>query len=118
MNFKEKWNEVDKKCITCNQITERSRGITKQNLKRLLIPKFDLNELLITFLIIMIIVLTFSYKHDTQQSRDWINEMHAGGFDQCMNRSEVRCKLINTNLSQASDNGEDFPMNNISIPKE
>ena len=52
MGFEENWLKEDKVCEKCGQVTERQKGLTKQNLKRLLSVKFDINELIITFIII------------------------------------------------------------------
>ena len=34
--FKQKWNDVDEICPHCKQVTKVNRGLTKQNLKKLL----------------------------------------------------------------------------------
>jgi len=63
MTFKENWLKEDIKCEKCGQVTERVKGLTKQSMKKLL--SFDyknLNEWLITILLIGICVLSLSYK--------------------------------------------------------
>jgi hypothetical protein len=99
LSFKEQWLEVDKRCPGCNQITEKSKGISKQNLKRLITPRWDFNELLITFIIIMVIILAFSYKSETQQCRDWIAPMFVGDKNHCLMVCDAQCELIQGRLT-------------------
>jgi len=92
MNFKERWEQTDKKCPECNQVTERVRGITRQNIKRLLIPTWNLNEAVITFLLIMILVLGYAYIQETKESREWLKTMKDNPME-----CEKRCELIRNN---------------------
>jgi hypothetical protein len=89
-SFKERWLDEDKKCEHCGNIAYHAKGICRQNLKRLITPRFDFNELLITFIIIMVCVISFAYKAETQQSRDWLNEMTVGGYDGCINTCDYK----------------------------
>lgn len=79
MTFKEYWEKTDEKCPECGAVTKRVRGITKQNLKRLIIPRWDMTELTITLLLIFLIILGYSYKSETQMTREWIKEMYDSG---------------------------------------
>jgi hypothetical protein len=108
MNFKERWLLEDKKCETCGQVTERVRGITKQNIKRLLIPRFDVNELLITFMLIMIIVLAYSYMDETKQCREWLKPMQEGK-DACLQVCNYRCALIE-GIPTTTDRQDNFSL--------
>ena len=92
--IKENWNKVDERCPYCNQVTKRQRGITKQNLKRLITPRWDLNEMLILFMIIMVVVLAFAYKSETASCRDWVSDMFAGNITNCMDNCDFRCRAI------------------------
>ncbi len=89
-----KWLEEDKKCEHCGQITERARGLTKQNLKKLISFKFTFDEFLITFMIIMILVMAWAYKAETQQCRDWIKPLHTGTVEECKNVCDMKCRMI------------------------
>lgn len=88
-----KWLLEDEKCPHCNQITKKQRGITKQNLRRLLVPKWDLNELIITLLLIMFLVMGYLYGIETGQCRDWLKPMLINK-DECVRVCDLKCKLI------------------------
>lgn len=90
--FQENWNKVDEVCPHCNQITKRQKGMTKQNLKRLITPQFNMNEILITFMLIMVIVLAYVYLNETKQSRDWIIDMTGEDKQQCFSNCNLRCE--------------------------
>lgn len=115
MSFKEKWLLQDKTCPTCNQITERQRGITKQNVIRLVKPKWDMNELLITFMLIMIIGLAYSYNAETKQSRDWLKSMVGGSLEQCISISTQKCGLIRNLPSAQNISNENYTLPNYSL---
>jgi len=91
---KSKWLETDKTCPHCGQVTERARGITRQNLKRLIVPKWDMNEFTITLLLIMIIVLALIYKVETDTCRNWLEPMIKDNGANCMNICGEKCSLI------------------------
>ena len=87
--FRENWLKVDEVCPHCKQVTKRQRGITKQNLQRLITPKWDITELVITLMLIFVIVLAFAYKSETQTTRDWLKSMTSG--------DEETCKMVCSN---------------------
>jgi hypothetical protein len=72
--FKENWLKVDKVCEHCGQVTERQRGLTKQNLKRLMTIKFNMNEVIITLIIILVLISAYAYKVETQICRDYVKQ--------------------------------------------
>ena len=88
------WLDVDETCPTCGQVTKQVRGITKQNLKKLLIPKWNMTEVIITLLFIALIVLSFLYKNETQQCRDFLEPMYADDGIHCNIVCENKCNLI------------------------
>ena len=102
--FKENWTKEDKVCPNCGQVTERVRGMTKQNLKRLFSIKWDVNELLLTFMIVMILVLAFAYSNETKMCREWISPMQKADYDGCMFLAESKCKV----LQEMKLNGRDL----------
>lgn len=93
-NIKENWLKVDEVCTHCGQVTKRQKGITKQSLKRLITPKFTMDELIITFMIIMVLVLAFAYNAETKSCREWIKPMYAKDLNNCKSVCNVRCELI------------------------
>jgi len=94
MSFKERWLLEDIKCEKCGQVTTKQRGITKQNLKRLITPQWNINEMIITIMIIMILVLAFAYRSETKQSREWIKEMYDGSEDNCIEVCSDKCHTL------------------------
>lgn len=57
MKFKEQWQQVDKTCPTCGQVTIPAKGLTKQNIRRLISPKAIFEPQNLTITILMIIAL-------------------------------------------------------------
>lgn len=92
--FKENWLKVDETCPACHQITKRQKGITKQNLKRLITPQFNMTEILITFMIIMVLALAFVYNYETKECRDWLKEMTSGD---CVGVCDYKCRMLEAN---------------------
>ena len=91
--FKENWLKEDKICSQCGQITEKQRGLTKQNIKKLFSFKLTTDEIIFTALIILVIVLAYAYNHDTKQSREWINSMVSGSIENCKFNCNNHCDL-------------------------
>jgi len=112
--IKENWLKEDKRCPSCNQVTERFRGLTKQNLKRLLIPQFNMTEVTITLLLITLIILSFAYKSETQQCRDWLEPMYANDGELCLAMCSNKCDLIKQVAIGGSNNEPNF-LTNITI---
>ena len=92
----EQWNKTDELCPNCGKVVKKARGITKQNLKRLFTPKMDMNEFLITFMLIMVIVLAFVYNSETKRCREWIDKMYGGSKEDCLNNCTLNCDKIYT----------------------
>jgi len=88
------WNEVDEHCPTCNAITKQQRGVSKQNMRRLITPKWDATEMLILFMIIMILVLAWAYAKETEQCRTWISDMRGTSKMECFANCNERCQLL------------------------
>lgn len=91
MGVKENWEKVDEVCVTCGQVTKQQRGITRQNIKRLFSFKPTFTELLITLMLIMVLILAWSYFEETKTSRDWINSMFSGSEDNCKMNCNSKC---------------------------
>jgi len=90
--FKENWLKEDERCPSCNQVTHRVRGVTKQNLKRLIKPKWDINEFTIMFFLVFFILIAFLYKVETQTCRDWIKNMtYAPSEEECKFGCTIQC---------------------------
>ncbi len=64
--FKERWNEVDIRCLTCNQVTKKVIGLNKQNLKRLF-TKPTLQDTIVFIMLIACLILTWAYYNDISQ---------------------------------------------------
>lgn len=104
-----KWDEVDETCPNCHQITKRVRGITKQNVKKLLKPKWDINELVITFIIIMIIIMSFLYMSETKECREFLKEIKTNQeYQEILNTNTINLNnytIINPNTTTITSNG-------------
>ena len=94
ITIKENWLKEDERCPCCNQVTQRVRGITKQNIRSLLIPKWDMTEVTITLLLITLIILSFAYKNETQEARDFIKPLYADNGANCLLVCNNKCSLI------------------------
>jgi hypothetical protein len=92
MGLKENWNKEDIVCPNCKQVTERVRGLTKQNLKRLMTPTWNMNEMLILFMIIMIAVLAFSYNKEIKTCKEWLKPMFISDNANCISVCNYRCE--------------------------
>jgi hypothetical protein len=92
--IKDNWLKVDECCPNCGQVTKRQKGITKQNIKRLVKPKLDMTEFIITFMLIMVIFLAFMYKAEVGQCHDWLNPMFENHGENCNFICSSRCSQI------------------------
>ena len=96
--FKENWLKKDLCCEKCGQVTVKQKGLTKENLGRLFKIKFNMNELIFTFIIIMIIVLAWSYNNETKVCREWIGPMfESNDINDCKNVCNQKCGVLETN---------------------
>jgi len=92
--FKENWLKTDETCASCGQVTKRVRGMTRQNIRRLLIPKFNVNEVIFTLLLVLIIFSAYSYKNETKICNDWIAPMIEDGGRNCLSVCSSKCPTI------------------------
>jgi hypothetical protein len=99
MNIKENWEKKDEVCPYCGQITQQAKGITKQNLRKLLVPKWNMNELLITLLLLALILLAVAYRTETAACREWITPM-LEGREECLFICNSRCAAIHTEVRE------------------
>lgn len=89
--FKENWLKTDEVCPCCNQVTKIVRGITKQNIRRLLIPQFNMNELIYTLILALILFSAYSYINETKICNDWIAPMIEDGGRNCLSVCDSMC---------------------------
>jgi hypothetical protein len=73
--FKENWLKTDECCEKCGQVTKAQKGLTKQNLKRLFTIKFNMNELIFTVIIILVLVSAYAYREDTKTCREYVKQV-------------------------------------------
>ena len=108
--FKENWNEVDKKCPYCNQVTKKVIGINKQNLKRLF-SKPTLQDMIIFFMLIACLILAWSYYKEISQYKEIIEnpgEFCTLYFNQLLLKSN---QDINTNNPISNTNSLNITTN-------
>jgi len=102
--IKENWEKVDEVCPHCNQVTKQAKGITRQNMKRLVSFKGSKSsDWILTLIIILVLLMAWSYRNETAQCREWINPMFSSD---CYSVCEQRCDLIKGTNSQTG--GFDF----------
>jgi len=110
LTFKERWLLEDTKCEHCGTVIKKQRGITRQNIRRLLIPQWNMNEVLITFMLILVLFLAYSYVQETKLSKEWVKSMFAGGTKEscvmeCSNKCEIGFeKIKDTNYLNLNPN--------------
>jgi len=104
-----KWNQEDEKCPQCNQITKKVRGITKQNLKRLVTPRWTINDVTILFLLFMFIIIAMLYKSETQECRNWLANLKENPYETC--RILTECSQENDQWICYEENRQELKMN-------
>lgn len=109
--FRENWNKVDEKCPNCGAVTKITRGITRQNLKRLVKPRWSLNELIITFLIIGSLLLAWAYNSETKACREWITPMINGTESSCKFICNSKCSMFHSKDTNVSWNWTNLDRN-------
>ena len=95
--IKENWEKVDKLCPACGHVTEEAKGITRQNMRKLLVPKFTLNEAIYTFIILVVLALGFLYMSETAQCRDFAKRLQTN--------PQETCDMLLKNLSISGGSG-------------
>ncbi|MCK9370031.1 hypothetical protein M0R04_09020 [Candidatus Dojkabacteria bacterium] len=73
--FKDKWNTEDETCPHCGQVTKISKGLTRQNVKRLIGLKLRMSDFIVLFMLILILFITWAYYHDTKSCRDFLKDI-------------------------------------------
>jgi hypothetical protein len=116
MNFKDNWLKTDELCPTCKTVIKKQRGITRQNLKRLVKFKWDVNDVVITIVLILVFFLSFLYKYEIQQCRDWLKPLHsAKSLEVCEYVCDTRCRMLNYTKNQEL-NTSNFSELNFTVP--
>lgn len=110
VSFKEQWELCDEKCSTCQQVVKRQKGITRQNIRRLLTPKMNFTEWLITFILVMLFIVAWAYQHDIKQCTTWLNELKTNPKFVC-----DRCAAYMANGTQTFTNDTGILVPNITF---
>lgn len=96
-----KWKEEDIRCPTCNQLTKKVRGITKQNLKNLIRLKPNKTEMILIAFFLILILIMYAYKVDIQTCREYARQFEK--------------YWIAYNLSQRGNQNYSYPTLNLTI---
>lgn len=67
------WEDIDERCPYCGQVTKVARGVNKQNLKRLFLSKPSMQDMIVLFTIIMVLLVAWRYQAETEQCRLFID---------------------------------------------
>lgn len=106
-SIKENWEKVDKLCPTCNQVTEKAKGITKQSMKRLFSFNWkDPNEWVWIAVIVFVCLMAWSYKHDMATYNDFMQ-----------NRVEYCTQILSEEVSYGNGEGLELDLNGLDIKK-
>jgi len=113
----ENWLKTDKVCESCGQVTEKQKGFTKQNLKRLCTIKFDMTEVIWMTILVLVLVLAFAYKTETAVCREWIGPMFEGDRDNCIETCSFKCSALIINETKPTTwGGMNLTMTNLTMP--
>ena len=73
--FKEEWNRVDEVCPHCRQVTKINRGLSKQNLKRLVFSKPTIQDWMMLAIILLVLMMAWRYGVETKQCYETLNNI-------------------------------------------
>lgn len=118
MGIKENWFKEDKTCLTCGNVTERQRGITRQNVRRLFSFNWTATEWTITLLILGYIMVAFFLRHDLNASRQFSDDLHKYPNKYCslLEDCSVNPKNVLCNLSSNSNLNNNIGIKNLKYP--
>ena len=102
MGIKENWDKTDEVCESCGQVTHRVRGLTRQNLKRLVRPEINSTEIQMTLLLLAIIILGLLYGFETKTCREWLKPMQQG-YDKCIFVCDEKCNEMHQEQTNYSN---------------
>ena len=71
--FKSKWEETDEVCPSCNQVTKKCVGLTRQNMKNFL-KKPTLQDWIILLMIMLTLFGAWAYTQEVAQYKAMIND--------------------------------------------
>ena len=111
-----KWDETDTLC-ECGAIKTKVRGITRQNMKKLITPKWDTTEILLTLIIGMVIVISLLYNSETKTCREFLNGIaDSANITSCESVCTDKCEMIKgTSVKYNASLLE--RMNELNVPK-
>ena len=96
-SFKERWGETDELCPTCGAVTKEVKGLTRQNIKRLLSFRFDSQSLIIFFLMCMALAFAYTTYIYMTSSINCSNVTNI--IDPSLNKDLLNTQLYNINLT-------------------
>ena len=73
--FKESWNKTDDICPHCKNVTKVQRGLTKQNLRRLVFSKPTAQDWMMLAIICLVLLLAWRYQVETKMAHDTLNNI-------------------------------------------
>ena len=96
--FLEKWNAKDTLCSECNHILKVERGITKQNLKRLVWGPPNIQDWLTLIMLIGVLFMAYQYNDETAICRDTMNHIDETCTKYCISHEQTN--EIQKNISE------------------
>jgi len=112
--FLKKWNSTHETCPICHHITKFNRGITKQNIKKLVWGPPDTNDWLTLVMIIGVIMIAFLYKSETAECKSVVTNLDKICMDYRF--SELQIDKMNEKLRMDQNKTKDLIFNlNLSV---
>ena len=81
--FFKDWNKIDELCPLCGGVTHAQKGITRQNMKKMLRWSWNTNDLILLFVIIMLVFVSWRYTVETKACRDYVQDLQTNPYDTC-----------------------------------
>lgn len=70
------WDAEDQRCPHCNQVTKLAKGMNKQNLKKLIFSKPTMQDWILLFVIVMVLLIAWRYNAETEQCRYVVSHIY------------------------------------------
>ena len=107
--FKQRWNEVDKTCPSCGQVTEINRGLSKQNLKKMF-GKPSPQDIIIFIMLALVLFGAWAYQSDVAQYKEVVNnpqELCQVYYESQTLGNPANNGVLNTSNINLIENGKD-----------
>ena len=105
--FFKDWLKEDEICPLCNHVTHQKKGITRQNMKKMLRWSWSTNDLILLFVIAMLLFVSWRYTVETKECRAYVQDLRTNPYD--------TCAKLTSNATNAAKGIESLNNLNLSI---